>query len=77
LIDRLEQAGLVSRLRSEEDRRIVNVSITPAGQDVLARLDAPLFELHQKVMAHFSLEELQELIRLLEKARQPCEEESI
>src|ERR1700741_3852331 len=30
LIDRLEQAGLVSRLRSEEDRRIVNVSITPA-----------------------------------------------
>jgi DNA-binding MarR family transcriptional regulator len=79
LIDRLENANppLVSRQRSDEDRRIVNVSITQAGLDVLARLDAPLLELHQKAMAHFSTEELGELIRLLEKARQPCEEEAI
>src|SRR5436190_8224417 len=50
LIDRLENADppLVSRLRSAEDRQIVNVSITQAGLDVLARLDAPLQELHQK-----------------------------
>src|SRR3954470_1607632 len=32
LIDRLEQAGLVSRQRSVEDRRVVNVTITPAGE---------------------------------------------
>jgi DNA-binding MarR family transcriptional regulator len=77
LIDRLEGAALVCRQRSEEDRRIVNVSITEAGLDVLARLDQPLVELHRKVMAHFSQGELKELIRLLEKARQPCEEEAI
>jgi len=79
LIDRLENATppLVSRQRSEEDRRIVNVSITQAGLDVLGRLDAPLLELHRKAMAHFSPEELAELIRLLEKTRQPCEQETI
>src|SRR5215210_4522709 len=31
LIDRLEEASLVKRQRSEEDRRVVNVSITAAG----------------------------------------------
>ncbi len=77
LIDRLEDAGLVSRQRSEEDRRVVNVSITQAGLDVLSRLDQPLLELHRKVMAMFSEAEVVELTRLLEKARQPCEEEGV
>jgi DNA-binding MarR family transcriptional regulator len=77
LIDRLEVAGLVSRQRSAEDRRIVNVSVTQAGLDVLERLDAPLLELHRKAMAHFTADELTELVRLLEKARQPCEDETI
>jgi DNA-binding MarR family transcriptional regulator len=77
LIDRLEDAGMVSRQRSAEDRRVVNVSITQAGEDVLARLDEPLIELHRRLMAPFSGEELAELIRLLEKARQPCEEETV
>src|SRR4051794_13544577 len=77
LIDRLEEAGLVTRQRSEEDRRVVHVSITQAGLDVLDRLDTPLLELHRGLMSHLSGEELTELIRLLEKARQSCEEEGI
>jgi MarR family transcriptional regulator, 2-MHQ and catechol-resistance regulon repressor len=76
LIDRLEEAKLVSRLRSEEDRRVVNVSLTQAGEEVLGRLDEPLSELHGKLLSHFSPAELTELIRLLEKARQGCEDES-
>src|SRR5262249_45290924 len=50
LIDRLEQSKLVSRQRSEEDRRVVNVSITTEGEEVLARLDEPLLELHRKLL---------------------------
>src|SRR6478735_81952 len=38
LIDRLEQAKLVTRQRDEEDRRVVNVSITAAGEEILGRL---------------------------------------
>jgi DNA-binding MarR family transcriptional regulator len=76
LIDRLADAGFVLRQRSEEDRRVVNVSITAAGEEVLARLDEPLLELHRKLMGNFSAEELAELSRLLDKARQACEGES-
>jgi DNA-binding MarR family transcriptional regulator len=76
LIDRLEEAKLVSRQRSEEDRRVVNVSLTQAGQEVLARLEEPVNDLHAKLLNHFAPEELAELIRLLEKVRQGCEDES-
>jgi DNA-binding MarR family transcriptional regulator len=77
LIDRLETAGLVSRQRSDEDRRVVNVSISQAGKDVLARLDEPLLQLHKSLLSHFSPDELGTLVRLLEKARQKWEDEAV
>src|SRR5262249_38406156 len=79
LIDRLEKAepSLVTRQRDEEDRRVVNVSITQAGLDILARLDEPLLELHRKLLAHFSAAEVAEMTRLAEKARLGCEGESV
>lgn len=79
LIDRLEQKDppLVRRERSKQDRRVIHVSITQAGLDVLARLDEPIRTLHQDVLAHFTAAEIAELIRLLEKARQICERGSI
>jgi MarR family transcriptional regulator, 2-MHQ and catechol-resistance regulon repressor len=75
LIDRLERKAppLVRRERSREDRRVIYVSLTPAGLDLLGRLDEPLRELHRRVLAHFSPAEVAELTRLLEKARQPGE----
>jgi len=76
LIDRLENAKLVTRQRDDEDRRVVKVSITQAGLDVLAKLDGPLMDLHRKLLADFSADEVAELNRLLEKARQACEGES-
>ena len=69
LVDRLETAGFVERARTESDRRVVLVKITSAGNELLARLDQPVRELHKKLMAHLSEAELQELSRLLTKAR--------
>lgn len=74
LIDRLEEAKLVKRQRSEEDRRVVNVSITTEGKEVLDKLDEPLRQLHKRLLAHFSQQELNSLVQLLEKARLKCEE---
>ena len=71
LIDRLEGMGLVTRERSTEDRRVVFVAITPQGLDLLARLDEPETALHRKLVGHLTTAELRELVRLLEKARQP------
>jgi DNA-binding MarR family transcriptional regulator len=71
LVDRLEQAGLVERARTSEDRRVVLVSITAAGQSLLAGLDAPVLELHKRTMGHFTPEELSQLNHLLVKLRFP------
>ena len=69
LIDRLEQAALVRRDRSADDRREVFVSITSKALDVLARLDGPLLALHRRLLGHLTPPELHELTRMLEKAR--------
>lgn len=71
LIDRLEQAGFVSRLRCDKDRRIVYVALTDQATKILADLDEPLLDLHRKVLGHLSQTELKDLIRLLEKVREP------
>ncbi|MEO1237534.1 MAG: MarR family transcriptional regulator [Planctomycetota bacterium] len=69
LVDRLIAAGLAERTRADDDRRVALVSITPAGLDVLRRLDRPIRRLHESQLGHLSAAELVELNRLLEKAR--------
>ena len=71
LIERLEKAGFVNRLRCEKDRRVIYVALTDHGMTTLAALDEPLVALHRKLLGHLSQAELKELIRLLEKVRGP------
>jgi DNA-binding MarR family transcriptional regulator len=75
LIDRLEKAGLVKRVRCEEDRRVIYVSLTGLGDATLARIDEPLDSLHRSLLRGLSQAELKELVRLLEKIREPLLEE--
>jgi DNA-binding MarR family transcriptional regulator len=69
LLDRLEDAGLVVRERSTADRRLVTTRITEAGLALVAELDAPMIELHQRQLGHLSPEQLRTLIDLLGLAR--------
>lgn len=69
LIDRLERLGFAERVRSEKDRRVVNVRITPKGLDLLAKLDEPVLQLHREQLRHMTEAELLEMSRLLVKAR--------
>jgi DNA-binding MarR family transcriptional regulator len=71
LVDRLEASGFVRRERTEQDRRLVIVHITPAGMTLLAQLDEPILDLHRAQMSHMTRAELAELNRLLEKLRRP------
>lgn len=71
LVDRLEQAGWVQRRRDGEDRRIVRVKTTPAGLELLSRLDQPVVEMHKRQLGHLSRTELEELNHLLVKVRRP------
>lgn len=41
MIDKLETNGLVSKQRTSADQRVVRLSLTPAGQQLLARAPSP------------------------------------
>src|SRR3954468_14325741 len=69
LIDRLEQAGCVNRVRCAKDRRVIYVALAEQGTQTLAALDEPLAALHRELLGHLAPAELKELIRLLEKVR--------
>ena len=69
IVDRLETQGLVKRGRRSDDLRVVVVSITKKGIDLLAKLDEPVKQLHCRQLQHMTRGELEELSRLLEKAR--------
>lgn len=42
LLEKLASAGLVERLRDEEDRRVVRLRLTDAGREVVKRAPRPL-----------------------------------
>lgn len=69
LIDRLEDQQLVERERCGQDRRVIYVKVTHKGLKLLTQIDKPLNQLEQQLLGHLSRTELQELIRLTEKAR--------
>ena len=70
VIDRLERAGFVNRVRCEEDRRVIHVVLAERGTTTLAALDEPIIALHRTLLGHLSPAELKELIRLLAKTRE-------
>src|SRR6201993_5052736 len=61
LIDRLERAGFVHRLRCEKDRRVIYVAPTDQAIKTLADLDEPIVALRRKVLGHLSQLELKEM----------------
>jgi DNA-binding MarR family transcriptional regulator len=70
LLDRMEEAGLVVRERSAEDRRLVRTRITEEGLALLARLDDPLLALHADQLGHLPPDRLRALIELLAEVRE-------
>jgi DNA-binding MarR family transcriptional regulator len=70
LLDRMEEAGLVERERDSTDRRLVTTRITRQGLKLLARLDAPVGEMHHRQLGHLTREQLRTLIDLLALARE-------
>src|SRR5947209_601621 len=50
LVDRLEQAGFVNRVRCDKDRRVIYVVLAEQGTKTLAALEEPLDTLHRKLL---------------------------
>lgn len=69
LLDKLEAAGLARRERCSPDRRQVFCYITPAGLEVITRLDAAMREADDSAVGSLTEDELRDLLRLLEGVR--------
>ena len=69
LLDRMEEAGLVTRERSTTDRRLVTTRITRKGREIVDSLDESADEQHEKALGHMSEQQLRTLIKLLTIAR--------
>lgn len=70
LLDRLEQRGLVIRLRDAEDRRIVRARITQRGARLLSELDEPVEETLGELLGHLGPKRLRALLDTLAAARE-------
>lgn len=69
LLDKLEQAALVTRDRSRPDRRQVLCRITPHGEALLAQLDPAMDAADTEVMSVLAPEQLADFIELLASVR--------
>lgn len=67
VIDRLEQKGLVAREVSPTDRRARVLTVTDAGQDLLARVRPVVRDLQDDILSGLDADEKAELLRLLKK----------
>lgn len=67
LLDRLEKKGLCKRTRSVEDRRVVQVDLTPEGHAALRNVPAMLSEVLNLHLAGFSEDEWRTLRDLLRR----------
>ncbi len=69
LVDKLERAGLVERVRTIEDRRQVTCRISPAGLALLTELDPAVASVDDAIEAALDAEDLRCLNEALEKVR--------
>ena len=66
LLDQLEKADLVARREDPTDRRAKVLTLTPAGQAVVARIEADLDRLRDAVFSNVSAADLEAGLRVFE-----------
>ena len=63
IVDRMEEHGLVDRVRNEIDRRVVHVSISERGRAVVEEFGGPKRVQLQRLLGTLSAGELRDVIR--------------
>lgn len=72
-LDRLERAGLVRRRADAEDRRVIEVELTPKARKLIDGLLPAHLENEERLLAGLNKRERGELDRLLAKLLEPLE----
>ena len=74
MLDALERAGLVERVRSGEDRRVVLTSLTGRGRQVVEARRSLLEPLWRAALAEFSAQDLQTAAAVLDRITEMFDE---
>jgi DNA-binding MarR family transcriptional regulator len=67
IIDRMEQAGLVARVRSTEDRRVVKIKLTERGGKIARSIAVEPMEVFRGALESLSPGEVRDLLKILTK----------
>lgn len=67
LVDRMEKANHLRRVKSEEDRRCYHLELTDQAEELLSELAGPYERLLKSVMNDFSDGELDSLVAMMNK----------
>jgi DNA-binding MarR family transcriptional regulator len=65
LLDRLEAKGLIARVRSSEDRRVVNLELTKEGREAARKIPEVLCKVQNAFLQGLSIAEWEQLKDLL------------
>lgn len=65
IVDRLIEDNLVGRVRDGEDRRVVQVTLTPAGEERVTRVEQARHEDMDRILRHFDSVQIEDLKCLL------------
>lgn len=67
MVDRLENKRMVTRTRSEEDRRIINIEVTEKGTKTIKKVRELHLEFVRRTLGKFTSEEQYQFKLLLDK----------
>jgi DNA-binding MarR family transcriptional regulator len=65
ILDQLERRGLIARLRSDADRRVITLTLTPQGLELVESLMPRVADFWNSLLSDYSHAEIKALIRLL------------
>lgn len=67
LVDKLVKIGLVQRGFSRSDRRIINISLTPKGKNVISKIKSQTNELLLSFLKKISAQERKNFLKIIGK----------
>lgn len=67
LADHLEEQGYITRVRSKSDRRVINIEITKEGRKLLEKGTAVYQQFVEESLEDLSEEEINSLLRIVNK----------
>lgn len=77
ILDRLQARGLISRRRSQSDRRVVRISLTADGQSLVDATPPPLQDLFAKKLSGLEPWEQTQILSVLQRVVGMMEADSI